>query len=89
MAGRTPQRLARAPGDAVVFHGRLVHGAGGNASAGRRRRTLALRFAGEDARWREGEAAFVIADYRAGEDSLVLQHPITLDPNTSVTVTGA
>jgi ectoine hydroxylase-related dioxygenase (phytanoyl-CoA dioxygenase family) len=52
------RRFDLAPGDAVVFHGRLVHGAGGNASAGRRRRTLALRFAGEDARWREGVSTF-------------------------------
>jgi ectoine hydroxylase-related dioxygenase (phytanoyl-CoA dioxygenase family) len=52
------KRFDLAPGDAVVFHGRLVHGAGGNGSADRRRRTLALRFAGEDARWREGVSTF-------------------------------
>ena len=47
-----------APGDAVVFHGKLVHGAGGNGSTDRRRRTLALRFAGDDVRWREGVPTF-------------------------------
>ncbi|MBL8698740.1 MAG: phytanoyl-CoA dioxygenase family protein [Alphaproteobacteria bacterium] len=46
-----------APGDAVVFHGRLVHGAGGNPS-GRRRRTVALRFAGDDVRWRPHSGTF-------------------------------
>ncbi|MCM0020071.1 MAG: phytanoyl-CoA dioxygenase family protein [Tagaea sp.] len=45
------------PGDAVVFHAHLVHGAGGNAT-GRPRRTVALRFAGEDARWRTGTSTF-------------------------------
>ncbi len=46
-----------APGDAVVFHANLVHGAGGNKSD-RPRRTLALRFAGEDVRWRTGVSTF-------------------------------
>lgn len=46
-----------APGDAVVFHANLVHGAGGNKS-NRPRRTLALRFAGEDVRWRTGVSTF-------------------------------
>lgn len=45
------------PGDAVVFHAHLVHGAGGNATD-RPRRTLALRFAGDDARWRAGVSTF-------------------------------
>lgn len=45
------------PGDAVVFHANLAHGAGGNASE-RPRRTLALRFAGEDVRWRSGVSTF-------------------------------
>jgi ectoine hydroxylase-related dioxygenase (phytanoyl-CoA dioxygenase family) len=49
---------ALAPGDATVFHGRLVHGAPGNASPTRRRRTLALRFAGDDARWQKGISTF-------------------------------
>ncbi|MBI1245888.1 MAG: hypothetical protein GC202_12870 [Alphaproteobacteria bacterium] len=52
------RRFDMKPGDAVVFHGKLVHGAGGNDSTGRRRRTLALRFAGDDVRWREGVPTF-------------------------------
>jgi Ca2+-binding RTX toxin-like protein len=60
---------------------RLILGRGDSATGG----AGADRFE-MDARWRERDAAFVIADYRAGEDSLVLQHPITLDPNTSLPV---
>lgn len=60
---------------------RLILGRGDSATGG----AGADRFE-TDARWREGDAAFVIADYRAGEDSLVLQHPITLDPNTSLPI---
>jgi len=47
-----------APGDAVIFHARLIHGASGNASATRRRRTLALRFAGDDVRWKPHSGTF-------------------------------
>ena len=36
-----------APGDAVLFHFRTVHGAGGVAGEGRRR-VLSLRFCGDD-----------------------------------------
>lgn len=46
------------PGDAVVFHGRMVHGAPGNPSADRPRRTIALRFTGEDIRWQHGISTF-------------------------------
>lgn len=47
-----------APGDAVIFHARLIHGAPGNASPTRRRRTLALRFAGDDVRWQPHSGTF-------------------------------
>jgi ectoine hydroxylase-related dioxygenase (phytanoyl-CoA dioxygenase family) len=50
--------FALKPGDATLFDGRLIHGASGNASATRRRRTLALRFAGDDVRWREDVNTF-------------------------------
>jgi ectoine hydroxylase-related dioxygenase (phytanoyl-CoA dioxygenase family) len=36
------------PGDVLLFHPAVLHGGGGTA-AGRRRRTLSLRFVGEDA----------------------------------------
>ena len=38
------------PGDAVAFHHRVVHGARGNMTAGRRR-ALSLRYVGDDARY--------------------------------------
>ncbi|MEJ0069978.1 MAG: phytanoyl-CoA dioxygenase family protein [Pseudomonadota bacterium] len=41
---------AMAPGDCLVFQAMIMHGAPGNATAGRRR-GLALRFAGDDARY--------------------------------------
>ena len=52
------RRFVLAPGDAVIFHARLVHGASGNASADRRRRTVALRFTGDDVRWRPHTGTF-------------------------------
>lgn len=42
---------ALAPGDCVVFHALTLHGAPGNASAGARRRAVAMRFTGDDARF--------------------------------------
>jgi ectoine hydroxylase-related dioxygenase (phytanoyl-CoA dioxygenase family) len=36
------------PGDAYVFHGLTVHGAGGNHSKSRRRRGYTVRYTGED-----------------------------------------
>ncbi|MFQ5983877.1 MAG: phytanoyl-CoA dioxygenase family protein [Woeseiaceae bacterium] len=40
-----------APGDLLLFHGRVVHGAGGNASVDTRRRAISTRWAGDDIRW--------------------------------------
>ncbi len=40
---------AMAPGDCLVFHGMIVHGAPGNDTPGRRRRGLSLRYTGADA----------------------------------------
>jgi ectoine hydroxylase-related dioxygenase (phytanoyl-CoA dioxygenase family) len=37
------------PGDAIVFHGLVIHGARGNRSAERRRRAVSLRWLGDDA----------------------------------------
>lgn len=46
-----------APGDCVVFHGRTLHAAKGNSSPNVRRRALALRFAGDDIRWKTRASA--------------------------------
>lgn len=63
-----------APGDAVVFHARLVHGAPGNASADRRRRTVALRFAGDDVRWRPHSGTFKTLRRVALDPGATLDH---------------
>lgn len=39
-----------------------------------------------DARWRDGADRFVISDYAAGEDSLVLHYAQAYDPDTSLAV---
>jgi ectoine hydroxylase-related dioxygenase (phytanoyl-CoA dioxygenase family) len=41
---------AMQPGDVVAFHYRVVHGARGNLTSGRRR-ALSLRYVGDDARY--------------------------------------
>jgi ectoine hydroxylase-related dioxygenase (phytanoyl-CoA dioxygenase family) len=45
------------PGDAVVFHPRLLHAAHGSQSD-RPRRTFTIRFAGDDVRWRPRRAYY-------------------------------
>ena len=40
-----------APGDCLVFHAMIVHGAPGNDTPGNRRRGLSLRYTGDDARY--------------------------------------
>ena len=40
-----------APGDCLVFHAMIVHGAPGNDTPGARRRGLSLRYTGDDARY--------------------------------------
>jgi len=49
-------RFAVAPGDVIVHQALTVHGAPANASGGRRR-ALATRWTGDDARWAVREAA--------------------------------
>lgn len=56
----------------------LILGRGDSASGG----AGADRFE-MDARWRDGSGAMLISDFRAGEDSLILHHAQTLDPNSS------
>jgi ectoine hydroxylase-related dioxygenase (phytanoyl-CoA dioxygenase family) len=40
-----------APGDCLVFHAMIVHGAPGNATPAKRRRGLSLRYTGDDVRY--------------------------------------
>ncbi|NQW08751.1 MAG: phytanoyl-CoA dioxygenase family protein [Alphaproteobacteria bacterium] len=56
-------RFALEPGDCLVFQAMIVHGAPGNASQ-RRRRALATRWTGDDARYcvRPGEVAIPTSD---------------------------
>jgi ectoine hydroxylase-related dioxygenase (phytanoyl-CoA dioxygenase family) len=52
------------PGDCLVFNAMMVHGAAGNASLQHRRRALATRWTGDDARYsrRAGEVAIPTSD---------------------------
>jgi ectoine hydroxylase-related dioxygenase (phytanoyl-CoA dioxygenase family) len=52
------------PGDCLVFQAMIVHGAPGNASSNTRRRALATRWTGDDARYapRDGEIAIPTSD---------------------------
>jgi len=52
------------PGDCLVFQGMIVHGSGGNASLAHRRRALATRWTGDDARYelRSGQVAIPTTD---------------------------
>ncbi|MEC8985158.1 MAG: phytanoyl-CoA dioxygenase family protein, partial [Actinomycetota bacterium] len=52
------------PGDCLVFQGMSVHGSPGNASEVHRRRALATRWCGNDARYRRkaGEVAIPTSD---------------------------
>ncbi len=65
-----------APGDAVIFHARIVHGAPGNASADRRRRTVALRFTGDDVRWRPHPGTFRMLRRIALAEGAPLDHQL-------------
>jgi ectoine hydroxylase-related dioxygenase (phytanoyl-CoA dioxygenase family) len=40
------------PGDCLVFHGKTLHAASPNLTQDKRRRALAIRFTGDDIRWR-------------------------------------
>ena len=52
------------PGDCLVFQAMIVHGAPGNAAIDRRRRALATRWTGDDARYcvHQGEVAIPTSD---------------------------
>lgn len=65
------------PGDLVVFHPKMLHG-GAPTRPGRRRRTLTLRFFGEDAVYdaREGGAGPRIAGFHDGmQTGAPFRHP--------------
>lgn len=52
------------PGDCILFQAMIVHGAAGNGSSSQRRRALATRWTGDDARYapRDGEIAIPTSD---------------------------
>ena len=47
------------PGDVIVHHPLAIHGAAGNASSVARRRALATRWFGDDARWDDSRPNFM------------------------------
>jgi ectoine hydroxylase-related dioxygenase (phytanoyl-CoA dioxygenase family) len=47
------------PGDVLVHHGLTIHGAPGNSSSNRRRRALAVRYTGDDARYSPKPGTFM------------------------------
>jgi len=47
------------PGDVILHHPMIVHGAPGNMSANQRRRAWATRWLGEDARWDDSRPHFL------------------------------
>jgi ectoine hydroxylase-related dioxygenase (phytanoyl-CoA dioxygenase family) len=54
------------PGDVLIHKGLTIHGAAGNATADRRRRALALRYTGDDARFSVRPGTFMeMASVRA------------------------
>lgn len=61
---------AMEPGDCLVFHSMIVHGAPGNLTPGARRRGLALRYTGDDVRYDPRPGTFQFPerpDLAAGE----------------------
>jgi ectoine hydroxylase-related dioxygenase (phytanoyl-CoA dioxygenase family) len=51
-----------APGDALVFSARTLHGAGANRASGRTRRAIVVRYVGEDVTFVEGPHALAFAE---------------------------
>ena len=62
-------------GDCLVFHAMIVHGAPGNLTPGARRRGLALRYAGDDARYDPRPGTFKMLR----EPDLAAGSPMTCD----------
>ncbi|HYB99485.1 MAG TPA: phytanoyl-CoA dioxygenase family protein [Candidatus Limnocylindrales bacterium] len=49
------------PGDVILHHPLVLHGAGGNASSILRRRAIAVRYVGEEAEWHDHPGSFLHA----------------------------
>ena len=50
------------PGDAIIHHPLIVHGAGGNRHADSQRRAIAPRYVGDDVRWNPAEGMTIRRD---------------------------
>ncbi|NEY89268.1 calcium-binding protein [Tabrizicola oligotrophica] len=78
--------LSGADGADQMFGGtgddRLILGRGDSATGGEGADRFEM-----DARWHDGNGPFTITDYRAGEDSLVLQYDPQIDPDSSLPLT--
>jgi Ca2+-binding RTX toxin-like protein len=81
--GGAAARMGAPDGADQLFGGagddRLILGRGDTATGGSGDDRFEM-----DARWRDGTGAMVISDFRMGEDSLILQHAQTFDPDTSL-----
>jgi ectoine hydroxylase-related dioxygenase (phytanoyl-CoA dioxygenase family) len=66
------------PGDAIAFHGLVIHGSGANRSATRRRRAVSLRWMGDDAVYddRPGTYAFDMRGQASGCALSGPNHPL-------------
>ncbi len=64
------------PGDAYVFHGLMVHGAGGNLRGDRRRRGYAVRYTGDDVVYdtRPGTNEYLRSEKHSDGDLLDSEH---------------
>ncbi len=70
------------PGDILVFHGKTLHAARPNTTLDRRRRALAIRYTGDDIRWRPrpyAPADESVRDLKAGEPIACEAYPLVWD----------
>ena len=59
----------------TVHHARTLHGAGGNATATRRRRAISVRYAGDDVRFRPRPGAMAKPHHEGLEAGAALGTP--------------
>jgi ectoine hydroxylase-related dioxygenase (phytanoyl-CoA dioxygenase family) len=66
------------PGDCIVFHGMVIHGAGGNHTLNRRRRAVSMRWVGDDVTYddRPGTYPFDVAGLVAGQPLDDKRYPV-------------